>query len=80
MMTMMKVGEKQNLYFFGDGDGSAPIYESMGAGPIQEIDLGGTPVFLCCSACIKSATDNRDAILARTLDLRKRFGSDSKSK
>ena len=34
----MKAGEKQELYFFGDGDGSGPILDQVGEGPTQNAD------------------------------------------
>ncbi len=49
-------------------------------GPIQEIQIRGTSVFLCCNACIKPVKDNPEEILARAADFRKRFGGEIKPK
>lgn len=49
-------------------------------GPIQKIEINGTPVFLCCPACINPAKAEPDQTLARALELRKRFGGESKAK
>lgn len=43
--TNLDVDMQHSYFAFGDGDGSAPAYESMGAGPTQQADVSvGDPI------------------------------------